>query len=131
MNPDTIRRLNTRTIKRPEVQKPAPGTKVEGRVLPIGTQYVGHDGKKARFRRLRQRYGRILKLAERDDATEKALLRCHASVEQEPDPDYAAMHLTAAADDAARGTGATWAAAMNSLLDRFAAAAAEAAKGGA
>jgi len=107
LNPETKRRLESE------------GRIKEGRTLPLGAQYIGHCGTKARMRYLKQRYHRIFKLAATDDATERALLRLNSAVEMDPEPDYAVLHLANAALDAAAGTGTTWAEAMNALLDRF------------
>lgn len=98
-------------------------------VLPDGRQWLSHQGKRQRLRVVRQRMARVEKM--KDEASRAALARIRASVADEPDPEYAAMHLVHVAMLAAEGiakgdeshgiepTPCTWAEAANHLMNRF------------
>jgi hypothetical protein len=59
-------------------------------------------------------------MARRDPETERVLLLLHDAVDNEPDSDYAAMHLASAALEAAEGVKCSWAEAALALLGKFA-----------
>lgn len=96
-----------------------------GRALPLGKSYVGHCGKAQRLRNLKHQLHRVEKIAKHDAAAATALTMLREFVKDDPDPDYAFLHLVSAALDAADGTGASWAQAASSLMLKFSMKAAE------
>lgn len=92
------------------------------RSLPAGYQYKGFCGRRAQLRYLRQRAHLVERL--RDHDTRAALERVAAAVAEDPERDYARLHLIHVALQAAEeltrnGTPTTWAASANFMLDHY------------
>ena len=64
-----------------------------------------------------QRWRRVEKL--KNEASRLARARVTGSTDDEPEPEYARMHLAHVALMASEDTGVRWAQAMNHLLDQF------------
>lgn len=82
-----------------------------------GYFYRPHSSIRECARRLRQSGARARKL--KDEASLRALVRVHEAVKDDPDKEYALLHLIHSGFLAAKETGATWARAMDHILDGF------------
>jgi hypothetical protein len=95
-----------------QVVKPRPD-----RALPPGTTWIGHCGRQAQRRYLRQRWALVERLP--DEASRVARARVSEATAGEPDPEFGRMHLAHVALLAAADCRVPWAVAMVDLLDRF------------
>lgn len=82
-----------------------------------GRQWVAHVGRGERLRKLRQMARPALKL--KDEASVKAVERIRLSTADEPEPEYAMLHLIAAALQSANDCKVDFAQAANFMMDRF------------
>ena len=80
-------------------------------------QWVPHSRLRQACRNLRHACGPVFKLV--DEASVLARKRCVADTSNEPEPEYASLHLMHAAWEAHDSTGEPWALCMNYLLDKF------------
>lgn len=87
------------------------------RALPMGKQYVAHNGKKARLRYMTQQTKLILKSA--DAETQAACDRLRLMTKDEPEPEYGFMHLLLAAKEAADGAGVTLIQSIDYMVDKW------------
>lgn len=90
---------------------------VPTRALAPGQQWIGHCGKRAQLRYLRQRFRAAIHHG--DEHTLAALERLKESVANEPEPGISVLHLASVALDASRDCGTTWATAVNAMLDAY------------
>lgn len=95
------------------------GSKVEGRSLPAGCQYVGGDFVRAMSRRLRQVWARFEKLCRKSEYAKDARERLLDHAADQPNPEWTAQHLCTAALVTADETGVAWATVLHDLLNRF------------
>jgi len=79
--------------------------------------WIRHQSHRQQLRHLRQRCARIVR--SKDPAVIAAGRRVIDAVIDEPDPEYGALHLMAAALDVSEATGVPWAACADDLLRRF------------
>lgn len=95
------------------------GSVVAGRALPAGHTYRGGDSPRAALRRLRQMWNRIEKAAAKDPRVKDGRERILDHAAEEPFPEYAAMHLGAAALLAAEDSGGSLAGCLTQLADEL------------
>jgi hypothetical protein len=81
-------------------------------------QWLPHCGTRAQFRNLRQKCRRILD--SKEDEIKLMGQRVIEAVKDEPNPEFGALHLIAAALDIEADTGEPWLTCMQYLLDKFA-----------
>ena len=93
-------------------KKPPP---LHPRALPDGCQWIGHTGKRARRRVLRQRWAFIeRRLTDPESVAARRLI--WARVAREREPGHVAMLLGSMALDVAAETGCPWADAVQAVL---------------
>lgn len=88
-----------------------------GRSLPLGKAWIGHCGPRAQRRYLKQRWARIEKL--KDAASRMAREQLLDAVCDDPDPEFAALHLGHVALAMAEEIGRPWAECVASILIRL------------
>ena len=95
------------------------GTVVAGRSLPAGHAYAGGDSTRATTRRLRQMWARIEKAAKKSPFVQDCRERILDHAADDPNPEYTAMHLGAAALLAAEESGASLGGCLSQLCDEL------------
>ncbi len=95
------------------------GSVVAGRSLPAGHCYAGGDSSRATLRRLRQMWSRIEKAAKKSPLVQDGRDRILDHAADDPNPEYTAMHLGAAALLAAEETGASLSGCLAQLADEL------------
>lgn len=104
----------------PKAPASEPLRRKEGRSLPIGMQYIGHCGERARLRYLRQSVQRIQREVHRDPEARVAFARLMRATHGVPE-EFGVVHgtwtnLALAALRVADETQTTWAQSMNVQL---------------
>jgi hypothetical protein len=94
------------------------GQPVPGRSLPAGQAWIGHDGRRARARRLRQHWARVEREARLDEAVREAREALLDAASEEPDSEVAAMQYAMMAREASDGLRTSWAASVRVLLSK-------------
>ena len=95
------------------------GSVVAGRSLPAGHAYAGGDGTRATLRRLRQMWARIEKAAKKNPLVQDGRERILDHAADDPNPEFTAMHLGAAALLAAEESGASLGGCLSQLADEL------------
>ncbi len=95
------------------------GTVVAGRSLPAGHCYAGGDSTRASSRRLRQMWARIEKAGRKNPMVQDGRERILDHAADDPNPEYTAMHLGAAALLASEETGASLSGCLAQLCDEL------------
>lgn len=92
------------------------GTPVPWRALPAGQQWIGHDGKRARLRRLRQHWALIEKEARRNPMVQEAREALLDAVAEDKNPELSAMLLALGAREAVEVLRISWPEAIRAML---------------
>jgi len=95
------------------------GSVVAGRSLPAGYAYRGGDGKRSTQRRLRQMWARIEKAAKKSPLVKDGRERILDHAADDPNPEYTALHLGAAALLASEESGASLGGCLAQLCDEL------------